>query len=223
MTKIVFISGTGTDIGKTYVTCMLLRQLRDNDYKVRAIKPVISGFDDQAIEQTDSGLLLQAMGMDPTIENTDKISPWRFADPLPPHLVAEQTGEALNIDKIINFCQKQAVDELDFLLIEGAGGIMTPLNYNFTTLDLVKRLECHCLLVTGSSLGTLSHTISAITCIKQFDIALNGLIISESLENYTDFELVFDDFKKIMPDISIKKISRNDQSEEISSLVIQDD
>ncbi len=220
MGKTIFIGGTGTDIGKTYVTCLLLRQLQDEGFKVRAIKPVISGFDDKALEQSDSGLLLQQMDVEATIENVEKISPWRFKDPLPPHLAAENDDRPLDINQIALFCQKHAKDDLDFLLIEGAGGIMTPLSYQYTTLDLIKRVGCHCLLVTGSSLGTLSHTISAITCIKQFNIALDGVIISESPLNYTDFNVIHGDFTKLLPDISIKNISRDNQTEEIFSLII---
>lgn len=220
MVKTIFIGGTGTDIGKTYVTCMLLRQLQNKGFKVRAIKPVISGFDENTIEQTDSGLLLREMGIEPSLKNADKISPWRFEDPIPPHLAAVQAGKPLKLDEIVSFCQTQAEDNLDFLLIEGVGGIMTPLDYHYTTLDLIKRLECHCLLVTGSALGTLSHTISALACLKQVNVALEGLIISESLLNYTNFGEVIDDFTNLMPNISIKKVSRNNQTEEIFSLII---
>lgn len=220
MTKIIFIGATGTDIGKTYVTCMLLRQLREQGYKVRAIKPVISGFDEDDIGQTDSGLLLREMNIDPNLANAREISPWRFKDPIPPHLAAENAGQPLDVDHIVSFCQQQATEELDFLLIEGAGGIMTPLSYEHTTLDLIKKLNCHCLLVAGTILGTLSHTISAIACIKNCNVPLDGLIISESFLNYTNFGVIMDDFTKIMPNISIKQIRRNSQTEEIYSLVI---
>lgn len=219
MVKSIFIGGTGTDIGKTYVTCMLLRQLQDEGFKVRAIKPVISGFDEQDIENSDSGLLLQAMGLEPSLKNAGKISPWRYPEPLPPHLAAQRGGQQIILDQIVSFCQKQAEDTLDYLLIEGVGGIMTPLNYEYTTLDLIKQLGCHCLLVTGSSLGTLSHTLSAISCINQHGIALDGLVISESLLNYTKFLEIFNDFTKIMPNISLRKISRNNGTEKIISLI----
>lgn len=220
MTTTVFIGGTGTDIGKTYVTCLLLRQLQDRGLAVRAIKPVISGFDPQAVEQSDSGLLLRAMGLEAGLKNINNISPWRFKDPLPPHLAAENTGQPLNLDHIADFCRQQATEDLDFLLIEGVGGIMTPLTYHHTTLDLIMGLECRCLLVTGSALGTLSHTLSAIACLQQSAVTLDGLIISESPLSYTDFDVVFNDFTKIIPHMAIKKISRHDYSEEIFSLII---
>ena len=220
MVKTIFIGGTGTDIGKTYVTCLLLRQLKDNGFKVRAIKPVISGFDETAIDQSDSGLLLREMGQDPSLSNAARISPWRFAPPLPPHLVANNTACPIDIDEVTRFCQQQADQDLDFLLIEGAGGIMTPLNYETTTLDLMVRLNCTCLLVTGSYLGTLSHTLTALTCLKHSGVAVAGVIISESEENYTNFEDIMSDFTKIMPKNSIKKIGRNSRTDEIFSLVI---
>jgi len=217
MTRIIFIGATGTDIGKTHVTCMLVRQLRAQGFKVRAIKPVISGFDEQAIEQTDSGKLLLAMDIEPTLDKVKKISPWRFEDPLPPHLAAEQAGRPLNLDHIVDFCQAQAEETLDFLLIEGVGGIMTPLNYEYTTLDLMTRLGCPCLLVTGSALGTLSHSLTAVTCLKQHGIEINALVISESLKNYTDFDTILRDVARLLPDIAVKKIRRNRESTEIFS------
>ncbi|MBL4613086.1 MAG: dethiobiotin synthase [Emcibacter sp.] len=220
MTRIIFIGATGTDIGKTYVTCMLLRQLQQQGHKVRAIKPVMSGFDPQAIEQSDSGQLLLAMNQPTTLDNVRKISPWRFKDPLPPHLAAAQAGKPLKLDEIISFCQNQLEDDLDFLLIEGAGGIMTPLNEQQTLLDLMIALDGSCLLVTASSLGTLSHTLTALACIKQTALKVDGLIISESIESYTDFDGVMTDFANIFPAVALKFIRRDQTSEEFFSLVL---
>ncbi len=219
MTRVIFVGATGTDIGKTYVTCLLLRQLHTQGYSARAIKPVISGFDDNALEDSDSGLLLSAMGEAPTLKNIRNISPWRFADPLPPHLTAVQTGNPLNLDQILSFCRKEADKNLDFLLIEGAGGIMTPLTYEHTMLDLITQLDCACLLVCGSSLGTLSHSHTAINCLKQQDVETCGIIISESDVSYADFTIVTDDFSKIFPNISIKNIRRHDTTEDLCSLI----
>ncbi|MCF6215308.1 MAG: dethiobiotin synthase [Emcibacter sp.] len=220
MTKVIFIGATGTDIGKTYVTCLLLRQLRKQGYKARAIKPVISGFDVDALDQTDTGLLLKAMDRAPTLDNARMISPWRYAPPLPPHIAARQIGETINFEEVTLFCQKQATNDLDFLLIEGAGGIMVPLNYHHTTLDLMVRLGGSCLLVAGSALGTISHSLTALSCLDQRGIDVAGLIISESPQSYINIEDVLQDFTKIIPNIPIRAIKRHDQTTEISNLVI---
>jgi len=220
MTRIIFIAATGTDIGKTHVTVMLVHQLQGQGYRVRAIKPVISGFDRDDMANSDSGRLLKAMGQDVTRENITAVSPWRYSPALPPHLAAEQAGRPIDLDDLTAFCRKQAEQELDFLLIEGVGGIMTPLNYHQTVSDLIERLECHCLLVTASSLGTLSHTLTAIDCIRQRKIILDGLVISESQQGYSDFKTVTSDFKKIIPDIPLKYIPRDTPSGKIYILVI---
>ena len=220
MTKVIFIGATGTDIGKTYVTCLLLRQLRKLGHKARAVKPVISGFDDEAIDQTDTGLLLRAMDMTPTLDNARMISPWRYAPPLPPHIAAQKIGETINFEEVALFCQKHIKNDLDFLLIEGAGGIMVPLNYQHTTLDLMARLGCQCLLVAGSALGTISHSLTALSCLNQRGIDVAGLIISESPQSYINIEGVLQDFTKIIPNIPLRAIKRHDQTEEIAALVI---
>jgi len=220
MTQIIFIGATGTDIGKTYVTCLLLRQLRKQGYKARAIKPIISGFDRAAIEQTDTGLLLMAMDMPPTLDNACIISPWRYAPPLPPHIAARQVGEAIDIEDVTRFCLAQTNDALDFLLIEGAGGIMVPLDNRYTTLDLMARLNCQCLLVAGSALGTISHSLTALSCLSQRGIDIAGLVISESPQSYINIEDVLQDFTKITPNIPLRIIPRDNLDADISALII---
>lgn len=222
MTDIIFISATGTDIGKTYVTCLLLKQLREKGYKVRALKPIISGFDDSALDKTDSGQLLAAMGIPITLDNIKKISPWRFKEPLPPHLASAQAGKPLNLDEIVDFCQEQLAkfeDKPDFLLIEGAGGVMVPLNTETTLLDLMARLNCSCLMVSGSYLGTLSHTLTALSCLEQRKIPVKGVVLCQSIQSYTDFTDVFEDFVKFIPHIPLKKLARDDQSNLLSMLL----
>ncbi len=220
MTQVIFIGATGTDIGKTYVTCLLLRQLQEQGYKVHAIKPVISGFDEDNIADSDTGRILTTMGLETDLANAERISPWRYKNPLPPHLVALQTARPIVFDRLVQYCQQQTAEKPDFLLIEGAGGIMTPLDYDHTTLDLVTHLDCSCLLVAGSYLGTISHSLTALTCLRQRDIDIKGLIISQSPQDYTDFDMVRQDFTKIIPDLAITTIGRHDQTTDLSALVI---
>ncbi len=225
MTKTIFIGATGTDIGKTYITCMLLRQLQDEGYKARALKPVISGFDPLDIAMSDTGKLLSAMGEEITLDNAKKISPWRYRDPIPPHRAAQQAQQPIDIDDLVNFCQAQNVGDLDFLLIEGAGGIMTPLNYHHTTLDIISRLDCTCLLVLGTYLGTLSHTLSMVACLTEQKVDISGIILSESAESYGSLEEITEDFNCLLPAIPHKIVKRQrvpcpDKSEDISSLII---
>jgi len=220
MTKTIFIGATGTDMGKTYVTCLLLRQLREKGYKARALKPIISGFNPQNIPESDTGKLLMAMGQDPTLTNAKKISPWRYRDPLPPHMAAQQQGCPIDVNQLIAFCRAQAEEDLDYLLIEGVGGMMTPLTDHQTTLDLILALNCPALLVTGSYLGTFSHTLTTITCLRHHNIDLKAVILSESSQSYTTITGIFADFIKFLPHMALKKITRDNQEEDISALLI---
>lgn len=216
----IFITGTGTDMGKTYVTCMLLEQLRGRGYRVGALKPVISGFDPAYLEKSDSGLLLRAMGRAVNMADIAEISPWRYRAPLPPHIAAAQQGDFLSVDKITDFCRAQVSDEIDFLLIEGAGGVMSPLNHKQSMIDLMERLACSCLLVSGSYLGCLSHCLTAMSCLGNRNIALDGVVLSQSPQSYMEFDRVREDMAQIIPSVPLRAIARYDKGEKICDLII---
>lgn len=88
----LFITGTGTDIGKTYVTAGLIRALRASGRAVEVLKPVVSGFDPQAPDGSDPAVLLEALGMTWSAEALEHISPWQFWHRCP--LPSQQTGRA---------------------------------------------------------------------------------------------------------------------------------
>ncbi len=159
-----FVTATGTEIGKTYVTCGLLRQLRLHGRETLALKPVLSGYD-PAVAGSDSALLLQAQGRDPTPEAIAAISPWRFAAPLSPDMAAALEGRAIDYASVAGFC-RAAVERAESLLIEGIGGVMVPLDGRHTVLDLMADLALPVVLVAGSYLGTLSHTLSALAVLR---------------------------------------------------------
>ena len=173
----VFITATGTDIGKTFLTAGLIRHLRARGRSVDALKPVVSGFDPAA--PSDPGILLAALGRSPDMAEFDRISPWRFAAPLSPDMAAERENRTIDFDELVTFCRNAAACQND-LLIEGVGGIMVPLDKRHTTLDWMAALHLPLLLVAGSYLGAISHTLSAVDVIKQRNLSLRAIIINES-------------------------------------------
>lgn len=173
----VFITATGTELGKTLTTCGLLHQLQAAGKKAQAVKPVISGFDENNWTASDTGLLLEAMGLPLTMDQASAISPWRYEEPVSPHLAAEDGGP--DAADIVNFCQ-QTLEREGIQLIEGAGGIMTPLVQGFTQLDLLERLHIPAVLVTGSYLGTISHTLTALEAIKSRGLRVLSVLVSET-------------------------------------------
>jgi dethiobiotin synthetase len=176
----IFVTGTGTDVGKTFVTAGLIRHLRASGRAVEAIKPVISGFDAMALPASDAGALLAALGRAVTIEQIDRISPWRFKAPLSPDLAAHREGRALDFDALVEFSLSAADASRGVLLIEGVGGIMVPLDQTHTVLDWMSALRFPLLLVAGSYVGTISHTLTALQVLARRNLDVAAIVVSES-------------------------------------------
>lgn len=178
----LFVSGSGTGVGKTLVTTILLSEIRKAGKKCTAVKPIISGFDENDPAESDSALILGALGQTVSQNSLDSISPWRFREPISPDMAAEHEGRSLDIDEIAEFCKAKVVDDT-LLLIEGVGGVMVPLSNDHTVLDLMTKISAPVLLVVGSYLGTLSHTLTALHMVQNRGLTVIGIVVSESLEN----------------------------------------
>lgn len=171
-----FITGAGTDVGKTFVACGLIRALN-----ARAIKPVASGFDARNLAATDAGQLLAAMGRPVTPEEIAAICPWRFTAALSPDMAAACEGHAIDFNAVVEFSRDSKPDET--LLVEGVGGAMVPLDQRHTTLDWMTALGFPVILVGGSYLGALSHTLSAFEVLRSRGLKIAAVVISESLDS----------------------------------------
>jgi dethiobiotin synthetase len=176
----VFVTGTGTGVGKTFVMKRLIAELRGTQRRVRALKPIASGFDAALPEESDSGELLRALGAPVTTEALDTVSPWRFAAPLSPDMAAARERRAIPFDDVVEFCRSPSSAEVT--LIEGIGGVMVPLDGKHTVLDWIAALGAPVVLVAGSYLGTLSHTLTAAAVLRTRGCKLAAAIVSESLE-----------------------------------------
>ena len=176
----LFVTATGTEIGKTVVTAALCRELRAAGRPVRALKPVLSGYDPAALAESDPGVLLASLGEAVTEQAVAAITPWRFAAPLSPDMAAAREGRRLDLDEIVAFCRAQDGDPL---LVEGIGGAMVPLDDRHTVLDWVAALEAPALVVAGSYLGTISHTLTTLAAMRARGVEIAGLVISESPES----------------------------------------
>jgi dethiobiotin synthetase len=176
----IFITATGTDVGKTYVAASLIRHLRGMGRLVDAIKPVVSGYDPEAAEASDPGVLLHALGLPVTEPEVDRISPWRFRAALSPDLAAAREGRAIDVDTVIKFCQTAIEQRRDILLIEGVGGIMVPLDGERTILDVMMALQLPLILVAGSYLGTISHTLTALDALFRRELQVLAVVVSET-------------------------------------------
>ena len=177
----VFVTSSGTGIGKTFVMLQLMAELTAAGRRVRARKPVASGFDAAQPEGSDTALLLHAQGLAIDAANLDVVTPFRFAAPLSPDMAAAREGRSVDFDALVASCRATG-DRGTVTLIEGIGGVMVPLDASHTVLDWIEALRAPALLVVGSYLGSLSHSLTAVAALRQRGVALLGIIVSESAE-----------------------------------------
>ena len=175
----LFVTATGTGVGKTYVTAGLLRAARRADLAVEALKPILSGYDPAEAAQSDAGCLLAALGRPVTADAIDAISPWRFAAPLSPDMAAAIEGKHVDVAAVTAACRAALVHE-KFTLIEGVGGVMVPLDARLTILDLIVALALPVLLVTGSGLGAISHCLTAVAALATRGLAPSLIVLNET-------------------------------------------
>jgi dethiobiotin synthetase len=175
-----FVTSTGTDIGKTFVTAGLIRYLRESSQPVAALKPVVSGYDSSVVETSDPAVLLAALGRPVTANEIERIAPWRFRAPLSPDLAAAREGRSVDFDKLIAFSRAAVEGATGLLFIEGVGGIMVPLDAQRTVLDWMAELKIPLLLVVGGYLGTISHTLTALDVLTQRKLTIAVIIVSEN-------------------------------------------
>ena len=189
----IFITATGTGIGKTFIATMLCRKYLAEGKKVVALKPIISGYNTND-NNNDTALILQSLGLEITQKNIEKTSPWRFEAPLSPHIASRMEGKEISLDAVVDFCQKHEKLDIDVLIIEGVGGVLVPLNDKYTVRDLMARLNYKNILVSANYLGSISHTLTAFEALQSKNITLYQLMISESGENIMPIE----EFSKIL-------------------------
>ena len=177
----IFITGTGTGIGKTLVAAILAQALQANYWK-----PVQAGFD----EGTDTDWLKKVVS-----HASFKAFPeiYRLRMPASPHIAARHEGISISIEKI---CGGSPQSEAP-LLIEGAGGLMVPLNENEFVIDLVKKLNAKVILVSRNYLGSINHSLLTAAVCKQNNIEVLGWIFNDHYMNYENEIVQWSGYSKI--------------------------
>ncbi len=202
----VFVTGSGTEIGKTFVTTRLVGELRSAGYRVAALKPVASGFDALNPEDSDTAELLRAAGLPVTIEQCDTVSPWRFAAPLSPDMAAARERRCVPFGELVEFCTTER--DVEMTLIEGIGGVMVPLDERHTVLDWVAAVGAPVLLVVGSYLGSLSHGLTAVAALQGRGCKLAGVIINESAQQPVPSSETADTLGRFLRGVPIVRMPR---------------
>jgi dethiobiotin synthetase len=209
--SVVFVTGAGTEIGKTHVTCALLRQVRATGRAVRAFKPVATGIaapDDPAFQYSDTARLLAAQGAPYNEATIAGCTPWRFAAPLSPDMAAAVEGRGLHLAEIIAWA-RTAVHRIPadvLVMIEGVGGVMTPIASDGLNIDLIAALACPAILVGGTYLGAITHTLTALVALRAQKIDLRALIVNETKSSPVNFAATAATLGRFAPDVSMQTL-----------------
>jgi dethiobiotin synthetase len=166
-----FVTGTGTEVGKTVVAAAMARTARAGGGRVAVFKPAVSGLDDyplrpelweSAPELPDHALLRLDSGSG---HGDDEIAPYRYGPPVSPHLGAELAGERIDPDRLRGAALAATAD-VDALICEGVGGFLVPLTPDYLVRDLARDLSLPVVIVAEPGLGTINHTLLTIEAVR---------------------------------------------------------
>jgi dethiobiotin synthetase len=203
-----FITGTGTDIGKTWLACALLRHWRAEGRSVAAFKPVLSGFDPAHAAISDAGALLAALGREASTVELDAIAPWRFAAALSPDMAATREGRRIDFEQLVGFTRRAANADSCPTLVEGVGGVMAPLDATHTVRDWIAASGLSCVLVAGSYLGSLSHTLTALEALRKVGAGVTAIAVNESPDSTVALDATLETLSRHATGIPLVAIGR---------------
>ncbi len=178
----IFVTGTDTEVGKTFVSCALLAMLKRQGVKAAAMKPVASGAEevDGRWCNDDARRLQAAAGVNADLS---LINPYVFPDPVAPHIAAARAGAGIDFARIRQ-CFSRLEEDADFVLVEGVGGWLVPLNERQSVADLARELDLPVLLVVGMRLGCINHALLTAQAIAQAGLKLRGWVANRLQGDY---------------------------------------
>jgi dethiobiotin synthetase len=212
-TKALFVTGTDTGVGKTFVCAALWRYLLKRGVKAGYQKWVSTGGADLP---DDLRQCLATAGLPLARESLDYQVPYRFRLPASPHLAAESEGCRIDPEVILARFHHWA-GKHDLLLVEGVGGLLVPLNRELLLADLLARLQPPTLIVARSGLGTLNHTLLTLEALRARRIPVLGVVFSDATVQDADELLVNDNLRTIAEMGNVRVFGRIRHGEEATA------
>jgi dethiobiotin synthetase len=168
----LLITGTDIGVGKTWVTCALARALLNTDKRVVAIKPVETGCSGQPSKSEDGVRLARATG-----QSQPAHAILRLPDPVAPVLSSERAGAEIDFDALVLKIERFA-EEAEYALIEGAGGLLAPITWEWNMADVARALSASALVVAADRLGTINHTLLTLSALELAGIPTAGVVLT---------------------------------------------
>ena len=180
MTPGIFITGTDTDVGKTYVAALIAKQLHKQGVNVGVYKPAASGCtdnDDNMLFSEDADALWNAAGQPATVNH---VCPQMFRAPLAPHLSARAEGKEIHRELLVQGIEYWQ-ENSDFIIVEGAGGLMSPISDDDFVADLAYEFGFPLVVVVANKLGCINHTLQTLVTAAAYEdgISIAGIILNQ--------------------------------------------
>lgn len=200
MAKTIFITATGTDIGKTYVSGLIAKHIKDKGLNIGYYKAALSGSND--IKDSDAWYVKQQADLP---DSYDEMVSYTYKHAYSPHLAAQIDGNPPDI-KIIKNAYKDISKKHDYMIVEGSGGIICPIRYDSNQKifleDIIKELNIPSLIIADAGLGTINSTVLTIEYMRSKNLKINGVILNR-------FEMankMHEDNKKMIEEMTGVKI-----------------
>jgi dethiobiotin synthetase len=170
----VFVTGTGTEVGKTVVACAIAATLASRGERVATFKPAVTGLSELAGAAPDHQLLRRSAGSGQAAE---AVSPYRFGPAVSPHLAAELAGIEIAPSHLVAGAESAAANA-DALVVEGVGGLLVPLCDRYLVRDFATELALPVVIAAGPGLGTINHTLMTIECAQSAGLYVAAVVLT---------------------------------------------
>jgi dethiobiotin synthetase len=183
----VFVTGTGTAVGKTVVAAVIARSLAGEGKRVAVFKPAVTGLDEFAADgpishhigvfaahRPDHLVLRDAAG---SAQVDEEIAPYRYGPPMSPHLAAELAGERIEPERLLSAARNAAADA-DALVCEGVGGLLVPLASDYLVRDFAADLGLPLVIAASPDLGTINHTLLTIEAARTAGLHVAAVVLT---------------------------------------------
>lgn len=165
----IFITGTDTDVGKTFIACGLAACMKDDGIDVGVMKPVATG------NRSDIDMLIKASKVDDSI---DDINPIFLQIPASPLAATKILNKEIDITKIKESFER-LMNKHEYMIVEGIGGIMVPITQSYLVIDMIRDLDLPVIIVCRGELGTINHTLLTVHICRTNSIKISGIIANK--------------------------------------------
>lgn len=202
----VFVTGTGTEVGKTVVAAAIAHTLAEEGKRVAVFKPAVTGLDEGG--EPDHALLRRASGSG---QSDEEIAPYRYGPPMSPHLAAALAGEEISPERLRTAAQT-ASEEADALVCEGVGGLLVPLAPGYLVRDLAADLAMPLVIAASPGLGTINHSLLTLEAARAAGLEVAMVVLTPWPEEPAEIERSNRETIAAIGGIEVETLSRLDLS-----------